>query len=173
MSKTLYLLRHAKSSWADATVDDHDRPLQAKGERRAAAQRDHLIDRGIRADLVLCSTALRARETYDIVASALGEPEVRYKVKIYEADPRDIIEIVNHLDDNYDNVVIVGHDPTLQLLAATLAMTATGDAMERVRRKFPTCGLATLTFGDAGWSSVAKGVGHLEEFHVPQDDPVA
>jgi phosphohistidine phosphatase len=173
MSKTLYLLRHAKSSWADATIDDHDRPLQAKGERRAAAQRDHMKSRGIHADLVLCSTALRARQTYDIVAPALGEPEVRYEAGIYEADPGDIITMLNRLDDRYDNVLIVGHDPTFQMLAATLAMTATGDAMERVKRKFPTCALATLTFGDAGWASVAKGVGHLEDFYTAEDDPVA
>jgi phosphohistidine phosphatase len=173
MGKTLYLLRHAKSSWSDATIDDHDRPLQAKGERRAAAQCRYLEDHGIKPDLVLCSTAQRARQTYDIVASALGQPEVRYESAIYEAEPQDIIALVNGIDDRFDSVVIVGHDPTFQILAATLAMTATGDAMERVKRKFPTCGLATLTFGDAGWSSVGKGVGHLEAFHVPQDDPVA
>jgi phosphohistidine phosphatase len=173
MSKTLYFLRHAKSSWSDATIDDHDRPLQAKGKKRAEAQRDSMAKHGIRVDLVLCSTALRARQTYDIVASALGSPEVRYEAGIYEAEPQDIIGMVNRLDDRYDNVLIVGHDPTFQMLAANLAMTATGDAMDRVKRKFPTCGLATLTFGDAGWGGVAKGVGHLEAFHVPQDDPVA
>lgn len=173
MSKILYFLRHAKSSWADATIDDHDRPLQAKGQKRAEALRNFMAEAGIRVDLVLCSTALRARQTYDIVAPALGAPEVRYEAAIYEAEPQDVIALVNRLDDRYDNVLIVGHDPTFQILATTLAMTATGDAMDRVRRKFPTCGLATLTFGDAGWSSVAKGVGHLEAFHVPADDPVA
>jgi phosphohistidine phosphatase len=174
MSKILYVLRHAKSSWADATLDDHDRPLQEKGEKRASAQRRYMENHGIRADLVLCSTALRARQTYDIVAPALGSPQVRYEAGIYEAEPEDIVKMVNGLDNSYERVLVVGHDPTLHMLVRTLAMTATGDAMERLKRKFPTCGLVTLTFGDAGWTSVAKGVGHLEDFHVPHDDdPVA
>jgi phosphohistidine phosphatase len=174
MSKTLLVLRHAKSSWADNTLDDHDRPLQKKGERRAAKQREYMKEQGLKADLVLCSTALRARQTYDIVAPALGDPEVRYEAGIYHAEPQDIVDMLNRVDDSHENVMIVGHDPTLQMLVALLAMTATGDALDRIKRKFPTAGLAILSFGHAAWPSVGRGVGHLESFHVPGDDePVA
>lgn len=173
MSKTLYLLRHAKSSWADTAVDDHDRPLQPKGERRAERQRDHMAESDIDVDLVLCSTALRARQTYDIVAPALGEPEVQYRKDIYGAETQDVVKILNQIDEDQEHVLLVGHDPTLHLLVMELAMTASGDAKERVHRKFPTSGLATLTFGGASWGSLGKGVGHLEAFYVPQDDPVA
>ena len=65
--------------------------------------------------------------------------------------------------------MVVGHDPVLQQTVLILAMTASGDAMDRVRRKFPTSALAMLTFGQAGWSSLARGIGHLELFHVPPD----
>ncbi len=173
MTKALYLLRHAKSSWADASLSDHDRPLQAKGQKRAGRLRDFLAENGIRADLVLCSSALRARQTYDIVAPALGDPELKVDERIYGADVDDALALLRAVDERYDNVMLVGHDPTLRLLALTLAMTATGDARDRIDRKFPTSGLATLTFGDASWGAVGKGVGHLEAFHVPEDEPVA
>ncbi|MEM7124287.1 MAG: histidine phosphatase family protein [Pseudomonadota bacterium] len=173
MTKALYLLRHAKSSWADATLSDHDRPLQAKGERRAGRMRDYLAENGIRVDLVLCSSALRARQTYDIVAPALGQAELQIDERIYGVDVDDAIALLREVDERYDNVMLVGHDPTLRLLAMTLAMTATGDARDRIDRKFPTSGLAFLTIGDASWGALSRGIGHLEAFHVPEDEPVA
>lgn len=167
------LLRHAKSSWADVTIEDHDRPLQVKGRGRAANLRRWLEDRGLGCDLVLCSTALRTRQTLDIVLPALGAPEVRYESSIYEAGPAELMALLHGLDDGVERALIVGHDPGLPLLASSLAMTATGDAMERLRRKYPTSAFAMLTFGEAGWAGLMPRMGHLVLFHVPADTPVA
>jgi phosphohistidine phosphatase len=173
VTRTLLLLRHAKSSWADATIEDHDRPLQDKGRRRAAALAEWMDDRGIGCDLVLCSTALRARQTLDVVLPVLGKPEVRFEPAIYEASPEALLGLVRELDDGIERTMLVGHDPGLQQLATLLAMTATGDALERLKRKFPTAALAMLSFGHAGWASVGPKVGHLDAFHVAGDGDVA
>jgi phosphohistidine phosphatase len=169
---TLYLLRHAKSSWASATVEDHDRELQDKGRARAAALREWIEDRDLGFDLVLCSTATRARQTLDVVLPALGSPEIRYAASIYEEDATALIATLKALGDGPDRVLVVGHDPILQQTATTVAMTANGDAMDRIKSKYPTCGFAMLSFGSSGWSALAPGLGHLELFFVAADpDP--
>ena len=169
MPNTLYLLRHAKSSWADATLDDHDRPLQAKGRRRAGELRTWMEERGLGCDLVLCSTALRARQTLDVVLPALGDPVVREVARLYGAGAADIVAMLKRTGGRVERVMVVGHDPVLQQTAVALAMTADGDAMDRLRRKYPTAALAMLTFGTAGWASLAPGMGHLDLFFVPPD----
>ncbi len=169
MPNTLYLLRHAKSSWADATLDDHDRPLQARGRRRAGELRVWMEDRDIGCDLVLCSTALRARQTLDVVLPALGGPDVRHVPRIYGAGADGIIEMLKDADEGIERIMVVGHDPVLRQTAIALAMTANGDAMDRLKRKYPTAALAALTFGSAGWRALAPGVAHLELFFAPSD----
>ena len=169
VTTTLYLLRHAKSSWASATVEDHDRELQDKGRARAAALRAWIEVRDLGCDLVLCSTAVRARQTLDVVLPALGNPEVRYVESIYESDATALISMLKELGDGPDRVLVVGHDPVLQQTATTLAMTANGDAMDRIGSKYPTCGFAMLSFGSSGWSALAPGLGHLEFFYVAPD----
>jgi phosphohistidine phosphatase len=167
------LLRHAKSSWADATLEDHDRPIQEKGRGRAGNLAAWLDDRAIGADLVLCSTALRTRQTLEVVLPVLGSPEVRFEPSIYEADADTLLKLVRSVGEEHERVLLVGHDPGLQLLAARLAMTATGDALERLKRKYPTSAFALLSFGDASWAGLAPGMGHLALFQVPQDAPAA
>ncbi len=169
MTTTLYLLRHAKSSWASVTVEDHDRELQHKGRRRAAALAEWIEDRGLGCDLVLCSTAVRARQTLEIVLPAMGDPEVRYESAIYEAGCDGLIAMLRALGEEPVRVMVVGHDPVLQQTATTLAMTAHGNAMDRIKSKYPTCGFAMLTFGSSVWASLTPGMGHLEFFHVPAD----
>lgn len=167
------LLRHAKSSWADATLEDYDRPIQDKGRGRAANLAAWLDDRGIGCDLVLCSTALRTRQTLEVVLPVLGGPEVRFEPAIYEADAERLLALLQGIGEEHERVLIVGHDPGLQLLAIRLAMTATGDAMERLKRKYPTSAFALLSFGDANWAGLAPGMGHLALFQVPRDADAA
>lgn len=170
MTTTLYLLRHAKSSWADASLEDHDRPLQDKGRRRAGALARWLACRGLACDLVLCSTAVRACQTLEIVHDALGAPELRSVAALYRADAFELVAMLRRLGGDTPRAMVVGHDPVLQQTAALLAGTADGDALDRLGRKYPTCGLAMLTFG-SGWAALAPGMGHLELFFVPPDRP--
>ncbi|MBT6206151.1 MAG: histidine phosphatase family protein [Alphaproteobacteria bacterium] len=169
MPTTLYLLRHAKSSWVAPLSEDHDRDLSDKGRARAAALAEWMEGRALECDLVLCSTALRARQTLEIVLPVLGLPQVRHETGIYEANAGSIIEMLKTLDDQTERVMVVGHEPSLRQTATTLAMTANGDALERLKRKYPTSALSMLTFGAARWSSLVPGMGHLELFYVPPD----
>ncbi len=169
LTTTLYLLRHAKSSWADVTVDDHDRPLRNKGCRRAARLAAWLEERSLGCDLVLCSTALRARQTLEIVRPVLGSPEVRFDDGIYRADARALVALLRLTPAAIGRVMVVGHDPVLQMTAQCLALSASGDTMDRLTRKYSTSAFAMLTFGSADWASLSRGMGHLELFHVPPD----
>ena len=163
------LLRHAKSSWDDATLEDHDRPIQDKGRGRAANLASWMDDRGIGCDLVLCSTALRTRQTLEVVLPVLGGPQVRFEPSIYEADAQTLLALLNAVGEEFERVLVIGHDPGLQLLAIRLAMTATGDALERLKRKYPTSAFALLSMGEANWAALAPGMGHLAVFQVPSD----
>ncbi len=169
MTTALYLVRHAKSSWADITVDDHDRPLRNRGRRRAARLAGWLEERSLGCDLVLCSTALRTRQTLEILLPVLADAEVRYEEDLYHGDARHLVSLLRRTPPAMERVMVVGHDPVLQMTAQYLAATATGDAMDRLDRKFPTSALAMLTFGSAGWAALRQHMGHLEFFCIPPD----
>ena len=140
MSRSLYLLRHAKSSWDDAALDDHDRPLAGRGRRAAAAIARHMDEQGIAPELVLCSTALRARETCE----RLGLTEVRYERGLYAASAEELLERVRAIDENVGTAMLIGHNPGMEDLGFAL----TGERME----KFPTGALAVLELED--WSAL-------------------
>ncbi len=169
MTTTLYLVRHAKSSWADVTISDHDRSLRNRGRRRAAGLAAWLEERSLGCDLVLCSTALRTRQTLEILLPVLGNADVRYEEGLYHGDARHLVSLLRRTPAAMERVMVVGHDPVLQMTAQYLAVTATGDAMDRLDRKFPTSALAMLTFGSAGWTALRQGMGHLEFFCIPPD----
>ena len=120
--KTLLLLRHAKSSWADPTVADHDRPLAPRGVRAAHQIESHLRREGIRPALVLCSSAGRAQETLSAVRPALGDSaDVRIESDLYGADAATILQRLRSVDPTVASVMIIGHNPGLELLAVDLA----------------------------------------------------
>ena len=168
--RTLYLLRHAKSSWDEPGLDDHDRPLSGRGRRAAALIGSYLHGRGIRPDLVLCSSAKRARETFRRVAECLGGdgPEVRYERALYLADSGRLLELVRAAPDEALALMLVGHNEGLPQLALRLAGDALGDARERLMAKFPTAALAVLTFDAPSWRGITDGAGRLVAVVTPK-----
>jgi phosphohistidine phosphatase len=167
--KQLYVLRHAKSSWAEPGLDDHDRPLAARGRAATKAMAAHVREQGIRPELVICSSARRARETLEGVdpgGQRLIEPGV------YSASATDLLRRLRRVTDATESVMVVGHNPTLQMLVLRLA-DPNGDAPDEdsdlgaVRGKFPTGALATLRF-DGGWSELAPGRAELTGFVRPR-----
>src|SRR3954462_1094953 len=92
MTRRLYLLRHAKSSWKNPALADHDRPLAGRGRRAAAALADHMVEHRIVSELVLCSTAVRARETYERLEAPLAGVPVHYERRLYAASADDLLE---------------------------------------------------------------------------------
>lgn len=160
-AKHLLLLRHAKSSWDDPTLADHDRPLAARGRKAA-----RLIGARLRTDqtpvsLVLCSSAQRARETLDLVAPP-GEIEI--DDGLYGASADDLLERVRQIAEDVDAVMLVGHNPAMHDLAVGLI----SDAGEHAVGKFPTGALATLAF-TGSWRSLAPGRAELVAFLKPRE----
>jgi phosphohistidine phosphatase len=158
----LHLLRHAKSSWDDPDLADHDRPLAPRGRKAARRIADHLRAEGIAPELVLCSTALRARETLAALLPVLaGDVDIRLEAELYGAGVDTLLGRLRRVDDAVGSALAVGHNPTLHGLA--LALTGRGDALEQ----FPTGALASVTF-TTGWAELAEGGGALAGLFFPR-----
>jgi phosphohistidine phosphatase len=177
---TLSLLRHAKSSWSDARLRDIERPLNERGELTAPRVGAFMAKRGLVPDLVLCSTAVRARQTLDLVLRRLkgGEegskeaaPEVVYEDALYLASLAAMLKRVRKVAAKVRHVLIVGHNPGLQSLALELAGSGPAEELEALAEKFPTGGLAVIAFAGRGWSKIKPGAGRLELFMVPKRLP--
>jgi phosphohistidine phosphatase len=164
--KTLFLLRHAKSSWDDPGLTDHDRPLAPRGRRAAKAIAEHLCAEGLAPDLVLCSSSVRTRETLERIAAALGD-EVRVDIEreLYAASADRLLERLRAVDDGVGSVMLVGHNPGIEQLAFRLA--GDGEKLADLRRKYPTAALATLEF-DGRWSELEPGAARLADFVKPK-----
>jgi phosphohistidine phosphatase len=165
---TLHLLRHAKSSWDDLSLDDHDRPLAARGRKAAALIAQYVEHHRIKVDLVLCSSALRARQTFDLVGPSLaGSPDIRMDERLYTAGAADLLSRLRGIDEHVRGLLMIGHNPALQQLAESLAGDGAVDALEELYRKFPTGALATVS-GRLPWNAWAAGSGYLDSLVVPR-----
>jgi phosphohistidine phosphatase len=163
----LHLLRHAKSSWDDPALSDHDRPLAPRGRRAAQLIASHLEHEEIAPALVLCSSAARARETLESIEAALGDgPDVRIERDLYAAPERALLERLHEVPDTVDSALLIGHNPAVQDLTLTLA--GSGAALETVERKYPTAALATLVF-EGSWRELRPGTAELRAFIRPKD----
>jgi phosphohistidine phosphatase len=135
--------RHAKSSWKHADLSDHDRPLNKRGKRDAPRLREHLKNEHLVPDAVISSTAIRARATAKAVAKASGyKREIIFNQSLYEAGPRAYFDVLHVLSDDYDRVLIVGHNPGLEELVEML----TGEI-----HIMPTCSLAHVKLNVGTW----------------------
>lgn len=172
--RRLVLLRHAKSAWPDLPdLPDHDRPLAGRGRRDAPAMGRWLRDTGCVPDLVWCSTALRAAQTWQLAAAELGgDPAVSYQSRLYGATGGELADIVTQAPAGIATLLLVAHNPGIQELALTLAAATDGDcapgAFERATSKFPTAAIAVLEFGGS-WAELAAGGARLAHFVVPRD----
>ena len=164
--KRLLLLRHAKSSWDDPELADHDRPLAPRGRRAAELIAQHLDAEGLGPELVLCSSARRTRETLARIAPEF-DPRAAVEVEggLYAASADELLERLRAVDDAVRSVLLIGHNPGLQDLAVDLA--GGGDELDAMRRKFPTAALATLEF-DGAWRELEAGDAALVGFVTPK-----
>ncbi len=177
--RRLVLLRHAKSAWPDG-VPDHDRPLSARGRRDAPAAGRWLRLAGCAPDHVLCSTARRARETWQLAQAELREqPAAVFEPGIYQAAVAGLLYLVRGLPPAARTVLVIGHDPALPGLALALAGTtgkhgrpaaagAAAAALDRMRGKFPTSAVAVLDVSGP-WAELAPGRTRLASFVTPRE----
>lgn len=144
--KTLLILRHAKSSWKFPDLSDHDRPLNRRGKRDAPEMGRVLKDKQLVPDLIVSSTATRAKDTAVAVANRSGYKGKKIKNEsLYAAEPAAYLKVIRELDDDYERVLIVGHNPGVEELIETL----TGEI-----HIIPTCTLAQIEFDVDNWSDV-------------------
>jgi phosphohistidine phosphatase len=165
--RRLYLLRHAKSSWKEQGLADHDRPLARRGRRAAKAIGGHLREQGVEPELVLCSTARRARQTLEGIEPALGRGKVRVEPELYGALPAVLLAHLQEIPARVRSVMVIGHNPGLEELALLLARH--GPRVRELEAKFPTGALATLAFQGSGWAALDRGTAELIEFIRPRD----
>jgi len=166
------LLRHAKSAWPDG-VPDHDRPLASRGRRDAPAAGRWLRKSGYVPDRVLCSTARRTRETWQLVEEELGaHPQTVFEDRVYGASSAELLDLAHQTSADVHALLIVGHDPAMRGLTLELAGEQSDDveaeALGRVRDKYPTAAIAVLAF-PSDWAELSLGRARLAEFAVPGD----
>ncbi|WP_420405062.1 SixA phosphatase family protein [Nisaea sp.] len=170
MTKSLILLRHAKSSWDQPSLDDFDRPLNQRGERAALLIGHFLRQESVAPDIVLCSAARRTRQTWEIIRPFLQpDTECLKSEAIYEADLDRLLEVLSDLDNALGSVLMIGHNPGLERLASALCHGRRGDELERLQQKFPTGGLAFIEVNINLWSELAPATGELIRFVTPKD----
>jgi phosphohistidine phosphatase len=162
--KTLYVLRHAKSSWDDASLGDHDRPLTGRGRRAASLIGKYMREEGIRPQLVLSSSATRARQTLDGLGDGAGTVEV--ESDLYLASGDELTARLRRVEPEVASVMVIGHNPGMQDLVVTLATQ--GADLDRVKEKFPTAALATLVI-DGDWSDLGERDARLVALVFPKD----
>jgi phosphohistidine phosphatase SixA len=140
--KSLHLLRHAKSSWKDPGRNDHDRPLSKRGRQTAKMMAAYLRRAKIAPDLVICSTAMRARQTLDPITKAKKPPKVVLEREIYGGAQRELWEQLWNLPESAKSVLLIGHNPALQDLALELAHADLNKLPASAGGKFPTGAIA-------------------------------
>jgi len=147
--KTLMLIRHAKSSWDDETLDDKARPLNERGLHDAPMMGQHLAERGVRADLILTSPAVRALSTAHIIADAIGytRKDIIADERLYASSPGTLLAIIQGIDDAHQRVLIFGHNPEFTDLAHGLS---------RDIDEMPTCAVAEFDFKVKHWSEIGS-----------------
>jgi phosphohistidine phosphatase len=159
--KTLFLLRHAKSSWKDVSLPDFERPLNERGRRAAPLIGKYMRKQKLHPDLILCSTAKRARQTIALVVKAAAfKTELRYDERIYEASLARLLLLVSQLDDAADKAMLVGHNPGFEELLESL----TGQV-----RRMPTAALAHITLNVERWTDAREQSGELIRLVRPKD----
>lgn len=158
--RTLYLLRHAKSSWNDASLRDFDRPLNERGLGAAKLIGEHLKSKNISLSLVVSSPALRTTETSRLVLESSGfDASLKFDARIYEASLRQLLGVVEEFDDDAPSVLLIGHNPGMEQLLECLTLQ---------ERRMATAALAKVALSVGSWQGVKRGAGELEWFVTPK-----
>lgn len=168
--KTLYLLRHAKSSWDDPGLKDEERPLNERGFRAATVMGLYFAQCGFRPDAILCSTARRALETLDQVRPRLaGKPALTIDKAIYRADSAALLEMVRGLPETASSALLIGHNPALEEFCQSLAGAGPKELRAAMAEKYPTGALALLVLPQGPWSETGWKTAELRSFTTPKD----
>jgi phosphohistidine phosphatase len=165
----LLLLRHAKSSWEDPELADFDRPLNERGRAAAAAMGTFMAERGFLPTRILCSAALRARETLALVLPFLnGDLDICVAQRLYDSDAPGYLTAVREYGGTELSLMLIGHNPATEDFAHVLAPVGDAAGLAAMKAKFPTTGLVVIGFDLPQWRDVGPGLGRLISFHTPK-----
>ncbi len=165
MQKRITLLRHAKSSWKDASLADRDRPLNRRGNKSAPDMGKRLAELGVRPSLLLTSPAKRARETARLIARELNYPLefIQSESELYLATPETILQVVARQDNGFNDVMLFGHNPGITELANRLG--------DRNIDNVPTCGMVGIELDVTEWTEIVTADGRTVFFDYPKSRP--
>ena len=159
--KTLYLLRHAKSSWKDASLADFERPLKERGRDAAEQMGEFLASKKVDISTLISSPSVRTRETVEILLRhARLAVEPLFDQRIYEASLATLAQVVSEIPEDKESAMLVGHNPGMEELMAFLT---------RETKHMPTCALARISLDGVSWKEIDRGAGKLEWFVTPKD----
>ncbi len=165
----LYVLRHAKSSWANPGQRDFDRGLNERGRSDLPAIAAHMIDRGYRPSQVLCSPAVRTRATLTGISSALAPAaDIRFEQALYDGDAAQYLHLLQALRGNQP-AIIIGHNPMCEILTMQLAGQGNPAALGEMATKYPTGALAVFDLPHDHWTQVQPRSGFLVDFACPRE----
>ena len=168
--RKLYLLRHAKSSWNDPGQDDFERPLAPRGIKACKLMKAHIQDARIEPGLILCSPAVRARETHVRVAAAFAsDTEVRFEIGLYAAGSQALLSRLRQVSPTVSSIMMIGHNPGIEQLALELAGDTATTPAARMRRKYPTLALACFEISSRTWAAAGPKCARLSSFVIPRD----
>lgn len=160
--KTLYLLRHAKSSWENPTTKDFDRPLNQRGEQDVPIMANYFSGLFACPDKIIASPATRTKATASLFAMGIDyEKQIEYNSDIYEAHYLNLLEIIQAIPDSEESAMLVGHNPGITNLANYLSNSHVTDNV-------PTCGLVALNFNLPYWHHINEAHGELIRFIYPK-----
>jgi phosphohistidine phosphatase len=166
--RRLLLLRHAKAERSQSGGRDHDRILAKRGRSDAAAVGAYLLGHKFVPDRALVSTSARTRETWALVAAAFAKaPHAEFDGRIYEASPEAILNSIREIGTAGKTLIVVGHNPGMQQLAAMLIASGDVDARQRLLEDYPTSALALINFAGESWDGLRPMGGRLEHFVTP------
>ena len=160
--KTLYLVRHAKSSWKYPRLDDFERPLNKRGRKNAPFMGSILKKLNVAADIIISSPANRAATTARIIADAIDYPleKIRYEETIYATSEYDLLQVIQQLDDAVSQAMLVRHNPAITDLANSIGDTAISN--------IPTCGVCCVDLNISSWAKIEDQRGKLKFFEFPK-----
>jgi phosphohistidine phosphatase len=173
MPLTLLLLRHAKSSRDDSSIADMERPLNSRGEKAAARMGEYIAKNRMVPDRVLCSPALRTRQTWSLAAAEMpSPPSATICPELYDfGDGLTLLACLRFRGGKAKRVMLVAHNPSTHNLALRLVGSGQADLRQLLAEKYPTGALAVLTFDANEWPAIAESTGKLERFIRPRDFP--
>jgi len=167
--KTVFLLRHAKSSWNNPGLADHERPLNGRGNKSAKAMGEYAAHEGLKPGIVFSSTSQRTRETIAGFAKGLDETlDIEFMDELYLASPDTILQAIQTTPADVNSVMIVAHNPGTHYAALELIKSADANDREALEYNFPTAALAEYQFEADQWTGVRFGQGTLIRFILPR-----